>query len=130
MEEAPARLLLVLFKDTPESISFRMASALGHHDVEPHNPRTIPTKTMLNIACAIQRQQDDNENKIALLRGGHGGQTGKLSKTLFSHGKRHDNKISKVQILLSRNFVVIAQAPSNGLRWAKSRDPNRESLGI
>ena len=26
-------------------------------------------------------------------------------------GKRHDNKILKVQILLSRNFVVIAQAP-------------------
>ena len=27
-------------------------------------------------------------------------------------GKRHDNKILKVQILLSRNFVVIAQAPN------------------
>ena len=26
-------------------------------------------------------------------------------------GKLHDNKILKVQILLSRNFVVIAQAP-------------------
>ena len=25
--------------------------------------------------------------------------------------KRHDNKILKVQILLSRNFVVVAQAP-------------------
>ena len=27
-------------------------------------------------------------------------------------GKRHNNKILKVQILLSRNFVVIAQAPA------------------
>ena len=26
-------------------------------------------------------------------------------------GKRHDNKILKVKILLSRNFVVMAQAP-------------------
>ena len=30
----------------------------------------------------------------------------------FFRGKRHDNKILKMQILLSRNFVVIAQAPS------------------
>ena len=28
--------------------------------------------------------------------------------------KRHNNKILKVQILLSRNFVVIAQAPKIG----------------
>ena len=28
-------------------------------------------------------------------------------------GKRHDNKILKVQILLSRNFVVMAQAPKH-----------------
>ena len=50
--------------------------------------------------------------KFALFRGGWaGGQRGKLSKTLFFHGKRHDNKILKVNILLSRNFVVMAQAP-------------------
>ena len=30
---------------------------------------------------------------------------------LFFLGKRHDNKILKVQILLSRNFVVMVQAP-------------------
>ena len=29
---------------------------------------------------------------------------------LFFRGKRHDNKILKVKILLSRNFVVMAQA--------------------
>ena len=36
---------------------------------------------------------------------------GKLSKTAIFHGKRHDNQILKVKILLSRNFVVMAQAP-------------------
>ena len=29
----------------------------------------------------------------------------------FFRGKRHDNKILKVQILLSKDFAVIAQAP-------------------
>ena len=28
------------------------------------------------------------------------------------HGKRHDNKILQVKILLSRKFVVMVQAPS------------------
>ena len=36
----------------------------------------------------------------------------KSSKNAGFRGKRHDNKILKVQILLSRNFVVIAQAPA------------------
>ena len=39
------------------------------------------------------------------------GQRGKSSKNAVFRGQRHDNKILKVQILLSRNFVVIAQAP-------------------
>ena len=61
--------------------------------------------------------------KFALFRGAWaGGQGGKLSKMLFFHGKRHDNKILKVKILLSRNFVVMAQAPivtrqSSGTFW-------------
>ena len=40
------------------------------------------------------------------------GQRGKSSKNPCFRGKRHDNKILKVQILLSRSFVVIAQAPN------------------
>ena len=60
-----------------------------------------------------RRRRDDNKIKFSLLRGGGpGGQRGKSSKTLFFRGKRHDNKILKVKILLSRNFVVIAQAPN------------------
>ena len=35
----------------------------------------------------------------------------KIGQNAVFHGKRHENKILKVQILLSRNFVVIAQAP-------------------
>ena len=38
----------------------------------------------------------------------------KIVQNAIFHGKRHDNKISKVKILLSRNFVVMAQAPING----------------
>ena len=35
----------------------------------------------------------------------------KICQNAVFRGKRHDNKILKVQILLSRNFVVIALAP-------------------
>ena len=61
-----------------------------------------------------QRRRDDNKNKICGFEEG-GGWVAKrrLSKTLFFfvHGKRLDSKILKVQNSLSRNFVVIAQAP-------------------
>ena len=36
---------------------------------------------------------------------------GRVVQKRCFRGKRHDNKILKVQMLLSRNFVVIAQAP-------------------
>ena len=42
---------------------------------------------------------------------GRGGREENCPKRFF-HGKRHDNKLLKVQILLSRNFVVTAQAPN------------------
>ena len=35
----------------------------------------------------------------------------KIVQNALLHGKRHDNKILKVNILLSRNFVVVEQAP-------------------
>ena len=35
----------------------------------------------------------------------------KIVQNAIFRGKRHDNKILKVKILLSRNFVVMAQAP-------------------
>ena len=59
-----------------------------------------------------QRQRDDNKNKTCTFEGGGlWEQRGKSSKNAAFRGKRHDNKILKVQILLSRNFVVMAQAP-------------------
>ena len=36
----------------------------------------------------------------------------KIVQNAIFHGKRHDNKILKVNILLSKNFVVMAQAPN------------------
>ena len=37
-----------------------------------------------------------------------------VQNAVFFRGKRHANQILKVQILSSRNFVVIAQAPTGG----------------
>ena len=37
----------------------------------------------------------------------------KIVQNAIFHGKRHDNKISKVKMLLSSNFVVMAQAPTD-----------------
>ena len=64
-----------------------------------------------NSVC--QRQRDDNKNKISAFEGGGPrGQRGKPPKNAVFRWKRHDNKILKVFFLLSRNFVVVAQAPS------------------
>ena len=49
--------------------------------------------------------------KLALWGGGHWGHRGKSSENAVFLGKRHDNKILKLHILFSINFVVIAQAP-------------------
>ena len=62
-----------------------------------------------------QRRRDDNKNKICAFEGGGPwGQRGKSSKNALFRGKCHDDKILNVQMLLSRNFVVIAQAPNEG----------------
>ena len=50
----------------------------------------------------------------------------KIVQNAGFRGKRHDNKILKVQILLSRNFVVIAQAPKLNGAWGC--DSNRAIL--
>ena len=52
--------------------------------------------------------------KFSLSEGGGLGGREENHPKFFFCGKRHDNKISKVQILWSRNFVVIAQAPNAG----------------
>ena len=44
----------------------------------------------------------------------------KIVQNAVFRGKRHDNKLLKVQMLLSRNFVVMAQAPS-----MKKKNPPR-----
>ena len=49
--------------------------------------------------------------KFALLRGWALGAERKIVQKRCFCGKRHDNKNLKVQIILSRNFVLIAQAP-------------------
>ena len=62
----------------------------------------------------IQRRWDDNKNKTCTFEGGGPwGQRGKLSKNAVFEGNATTIKSLKVQILSSRNVVVIAQAPKN-----------------
>ena len=63
------------------------------------------------------RKRDDNKNKICAFRGGGVGRgAGRIIvQNAIFHGKRHDDKTLKVKILLSRNFVVMAQTPNHGL---------------
>ena len=69
---------------------------------DPHNAREIP--------CNTEESETRIKIKFALVRGGGaGGQGGKSSKTLFFMGNVMTIKL--LQILLSRNFVVVAQAP-------------------
>ena len=70
-------------------------------------------KVVGNRFPVSQRRLDDNKNKIFAFEGwgGLGGREEK-SSLVFFHGKRHDNKILKVEILLSRNSVIIAKAPN------------------
>ena len=66
----------------------------------------------LRVAKRIRDCETTIKIKFALL-GGSGVGVGRriVPKNAVFLGKRHDNKILKVQILLSRNFVVMAQAP-------------------
>ena len=78
-----------------------------------------------------QRWRDDNKNKICGFEGGGSrGQRGRSSKNTVFLGKRHDNKILKVQIVLSRNFVVIAQTPKKKQRSEQiPQSKNAENWG-
>ena len=69
----------------------------------------------LRKSSAIQRRRDDNKSKIFALRGGHGGREENRPKTFVFVGNATTIKILNVQTLLSRNLVVIAQAPSDAL---------------
>ena len=76
----------------------------------PRKSKAESTQSVMHF----QRRRDDNKNKIFGFFGGGGlgGREENRPKRLYFRGKRHDNKILKVLILLSRNFVVIAQAPT------------------
>ena len=69
------------------------------------DPPKIPFKT-------IRESETTIKIKFAFFRGGVGrGAERKIGQNAIFRGKRHDNKILKVKLLLSRNFVVMAQAP-------------------
>ena len=84
-----------------------------------------------NRVC--QRKRDDNKNKICFFQGvvGRGAERKIVQNGIF-RGKRNDNKILKVKILLSRDFVVMAQAPSleapNNAAISPNTEPFRSRL--
>ena len=89
----------------------------------------VHTRLWFLLRHPIRAGETTIKIKFAVLRGGEiGGREENLSKRCFFFclfcGKRHDDKISKVQILLSRNFVVIAQAPTQG------RSKESQSVGF
>ena len=117
------------------SMASSPATTLAPETPKPKGPPSIKSSSAASSSSMgpppCQRQRDDNKNRILHFSGGGwaGGQGGKLSKTLFFMGKLHDNKILKVKILLSRNFVVMAQAPilfQLLLRRASPRRATRE----
>ena len=59
--------------------------------------------------CKCQRRREDNKKKLAILRGM--GQRGKSSTNTVFSWEAPDSKNLKVQFLLSRVFVALAQAP-------------------
>ena len=65
--------------------------------------------------------------KFSLFEGGGEalGAERKIVQNAVFRRKRHDNKILKVQILLSRNFVVMAQAPNCACNSANKNFPCR-----
>ena len=59
-----------------------------------------------------QKKQTTIKIKFVLFRGCVGrGAERKIVQNATFHGKRHNNELLKVDIVLSRNFVVMAQAP-------------------
>ena len=66
--------------------------------------------------CILRESETTIKIKFAFFRGWGcrvgGGAERKITQNAIFRGKRHDNTILKVNILLSRNFVVMAQAPT------------------
>ena len=78
---------------------------------------------MQTLALMMPWRDTEAERKIVqkrwkFLGGGGGG------------AQRHDNKVLKVQILLSRNFVVIAQRPKPLREYTINSAENGQSLRI
>ena len=76
----------------------------------PRNLKTPQKLFVLNMFFSVRDGETTIKIKFGFLEGG-GGRERKIIPKHFFHGERHDNKLLKVQILLSKKFVVIAQAP-------------------
>ena len=88
-------------------------------------PKFAPKKDFFVFHCEALRGSHANPSgngirerettikiKFAFFWGGVGrGAERKIVQNAIFRGKRHDHKILKVKIVLSRNFVVMAQAP-------------------
>ena len=78
-----------------------------------HQAQADAGRAGLEKESFISQRRRDDKIKFSVFEGGGVGALGSEEENRpkrFFRGKRHDNKILKVQFLLSRNFVVIAQA--------------------
>ena len=78
-----------------------------------HTHTPTHTRAPLEPFAKVRDGETTIKIKVSLSEGGGLGAERKIvqNAVFFVRGKRHDNKILEVLILLSRNFVVIARAP-------------------
>ena len=69
---------------------------------------------------AVRDSETTIKIKFSIFEGGAKGAERKIVQNAVFRGKRHDNKILKVQILLSKNLFVVAQSPKQPLSLPES----------
>ena len=101
-----------------KSAKERLCVKIANSQVYNNQVWELPIHSAISFCdfSAVRVRDGETTIKInfSLFEGGGGGLGGREEnrpKHCFFRGKRHDNKILKMQIVLSRNFVVIAQAP-------------------
>ena len=78
---------------------------VGFPSVPEGPPKSVQKVNLCEVLCdfgSFQRERDDNEIKFAFLIGPNWGERRKSSENTVCLGKRHDNYILELQIILSR----------------------------
>ena len=93
---------------SPQSGRSSASSSGSSQDWKLHASRSELKRTQKGARQRVRESETTIKIKFAFVRGG--GERKIVQNAIF-RGKRPDNKILKVKILLSRNFVFMPQAP-------------------